>query len=735
MQSSSSRRVFPRFTRGLQLNLEDPYGFYNDGLTAEEVAGLAERLHADLVIVFARDGWGRAFYPSSIYPRHPRSRLDLARLRRLLEDRGRILIVMTNHTSNRFLYERHPGWAQRGPRGELRLLDHHPSSWKGRVEWPLICPNSPAGRLYREEAAEALDATGAQGVLLDSLRYMPDPGRACYCHWCRARFRDETGMDLPAGPCGEGEPCWEAYREAWEWRYRVTRRLVEAVAAEVHARGGWLLYNNHPGGWSGRGLRFAEELSDLLDAVFAEASEEDFRGPWWRSFIVKASWAVMGGKPVLTTRNAFPFLMPPVSAPPALLEHSIWSIVASGGSPVVTAFASTLAVDPGFVDTVSRVYEEIEGIRDLLEEREPLADVAILYSSRSHDWHMHGAPDVYIGELFGLAKGLSALHYTWWIVSARRLRGEVEQLGASTVVVADTGVAERGLEEELRGLLGEGTRVLMTGLPGVMAEDFSTRYRILLSEELGAVYEGVADVGVGYVELLGWEEPGVALAPLGAPDPLFVERRWDRGLGQVARLRLAGGRARARLVAPRAPYGYEYTLGRSSPPPGEPLWPIIVESPGYPLLYHGYRLGLHIHRLGLPVYLSLLEASLRRLGVERRVWLEDGNDMVQVEAYRVGEGLLVHLVNNCWHRVLHALPEATTPGRAPGFEPELGLYVPRRVPPCGAVTVAVRLPEGSYVVRRYPGGGEERISVRDGVARLEARLDGVHLAIHIAPAG
>lgn len=724
---------FPRFVRAIQFNLEDPYGFYNDRVDAGFVAGLAERLHADMVIVFARDGWGRAFYPSSIYPRHPRSALDLGELAERLHAAGKKLVVMACHTSNRFLYERRPDWAQRGPRGELRVLDHHPSMLRVEPEWPLMCPNSPAGRLYVEEAGEALDATAADGLLLDSLRYMPDPGRACFCRWCRTRFREETGYeDIPVSPSGGREA---EYREAWEWRYRVTRRLVEAVAAEVHGRGGWLLYNNHPGGWSGRGLRFAEELADLLDAVFAEASEEDVRGPWWRSFIVKASLAVSGWRPVLSTRNAFPLLVPPASAPPVLLEHSLWSMVAAGASPVVTFFASTIFEDPRFVETVARVYGDMGRVADLLAEREPAADVALLYSSLSHDWHIHDNPEAYIGELMGLAKGLSMLGLSWAIVSTRRVQ-DVARLGAGLVVAADNGVAEPGLEDGLRRLIEQGARLLATGFPGTREPGGAETWRLLLQDEAGIAYEGAARPGTFYVENRGL--PGAPhRVAMGAPDPGFQERRWDPALGETALVAARGARMVAALRQPRAPYGYEYTLGRSHPPPGAVLGPAVTASPDGRIVYHAYRLGLHLHRVGLPDHLSLLEASLRLLGVKPRAWLEETPGLVELHTYRVGEGLLVHLVNNCWHRVVHALPEATTPGAAPGFEPPMGLAVPRRAPSCGPVTLAVRVGPGARLLARDPlRGTEERVEAGgDGVARLRLVLDGVHLMLHLVPRG
>ncbi len=719
------------FVRGLQVNLEDPYGYYAEAVTEERLVGLVEKLRANLLIVFARDAWGRALYESRLYPRHPRARIDWGRLREELSRRGATLVVMACHTSSKVLAERHPDWVQRGPDGEPRTLDHHPRGVAVDPEWPLICPNSPAGRLFIQEAGEVLDATGADALLLDSLRYMPDTGRACYCRWCREAFRRETGYELHTGPHRGREA---EYRAAWEWRYRVVRRLVEGIAEAAHARGAALLYNNHPGGWSGRGLRFVEELYDLIDGVFVEASEEDYRGPFWRSFIVKASIAVSWPKPVWSTRNAFPLLRPVTSAPPTLIEHGVLSLVAAGASPVVTVFSSALALDTRFEDAVARVYEYLESLEDILSARVPQADVAILYSSLSHDWHVHEKPEVYIGELMGISKSLSMLHYAWGVVSARRLEA-LGDMGASTLIAADTGIVDEKLEERLEELVESGVRVIVTGFAGLRRPDGTETWRLLLQERLGIRFEGVEELGVYHVEV---PDSLPRYVPMGASDELFESRRWDPFLGSVARVNVDYAHVLGYIRGPRAPMGYEYTLGRSTPPPGERLWPGIVASRDHRLAYHAYRLGLHAHILGLPEYVELLRLSLDAVKAKRRFWLEDAPDLVELHAYRVGEGYAIHLLNNCWHIIPHAVEEATTPGRAPGFEPLRGLTVPRRAPGCGRVRLVVRLEDDAeYVARVYPYPGEANEVTLSAAekASIDVDLNGLHVLVYILPRG
>ncbi len=718
------------FVRGLQFNIEDPYGFYADYWDAGKVLGLAERLHANLLIVFARDGWGRAFYKSRLYPRHPGARLRLEELGRLARERGITLIVMADHTANQYLYRLHPSWAQRGPRGEPRLLEHVPSTERvaaGEAEWPQICLNSPAlDRYLVPEAGEALDASGAQGLLLDSFRYMPDPGRACYCRWCRDRFRRETGMELPVELSDE---TLEAYRLAWEWRYKVTLEALKKIKAEAQRRGALLLYNSHPGGWSGRGNRVLEEAGRLIDAVFSETSEADMREPGFYTFTVKLQLGVHGG-PVLATRNAFYDLMPPYSAPPGVLEHDIWEIVAAGGMPVVTVFSSTATVDPRFEDTVAKVYDEIDRVSSLLEARVPLpGSVALLYSGRSHDWHIHEEPEAYIGELYGLALGLSMLHIPWVFTSEKRLAEEGWPGCADVLAAGDAGVLGDDALHEIERGLGHGKALLATMLFGHRRPDHTLRHALGLQEHLGLRLEGVEQLGAYYASPRGLEELPRYI-PLGAPDTLF-RRRWDPRLGEAVRVKPVDAEVLATLVLPKTRYGYEYTLGKSMPVPGHDTGaPLIAASRRTRTVYYAFRLGLHLHRLGLPEHLALLKAGLDKLGYKPPATLIDAPQSVWLNAYQVGEATLIHVVNQTAAQRFHAAAIETTPSgaRVPGFEPTEAQR-PHGPVPVDAGTLAARTCEPPCIARD-PLTGEEKpmeprgewLTTRIGVVRAHRML-------------
>ena len=716
------------FIRAIQFNIEDPYGFYADRIDAEILAKLVRNLHANTLIVFARDAWGRTFYNSRLYPRHRRARLDVEELGREADKHGLRLIVMAAHTANRYLYRKYPLWAQRTRDGEVIVLEHIPVEERVRnPHWPQICLNSPAlEKYFAPEVAEAWQASKAHGVLLDSFRYMPDMPKACYCQWCRARFREEEGLELPS----EADPEDEAYRRAWEWRYRVVvRALAKIREALDKASGGKaeLYYNSHPAGWAGRPNRVVEMARDLLDGVFAEASEVDVKGPGLLTVVAKLSRALIGpGKPVMVTRNAFHYLRVVQSPPKQTITQGIWEIVAAGGHPVVTIFSSQLFEDPRALEAVEEAYEKIEAIEEYLVGAEPLHFIGLVFSNITHDWYLHTHPEYYVGEVEGFADIFMHNHLPWEFIADHDL-DDPEKLGKYRVLVlANTGVMSDEAEEAVRQYVERGGLLVATHQVGVMRPDFTYRQAMALEEVFGLRYEGLRRLGYVYLDLLAgdgdaYEEFWRGLPyriPFGDYNTAFRRGRRDPRLGEAVRAVPDGARPVARLRASRNHWGYEYTLGRSIPPPDS-----LQETPGVTVnrygrgiaVYYSLRLGIHYDRFGNPDYAALFTRILERYSIKPPVEIE-APDTVQAETYRWRECLLVHLVNHTYNqRFLDAPVTAAARQALPAFDPPYSVHPIRTVIPVRGVKIRLRAPWGSSSVVRQPLEGREEIALGETV--------------------
>ena len=704
------------FLRVLQFNIEDPYGFFADKITADNLVSLAKKTHANVLIVFARDGWGRVFYGGSrLYPRHHNSRLDVSELVEKASKEGIHVIVMAAHTANRYLYRLHPSWAQRNTKGEVIVLEHYPRA--ARIvdpHWPQICPNSPAlDKYFVPEVEEAVRLTGAHGLLLDSFRYFPDPARACYCKFCRIKFREEYGEELP----DKMDPEDEAARHAWEWRYKVNVRAIERMYHAVKRANpeALFLYNSHPAGWAGRGNIVVSKSRHVLDGVFAEASEVDVRGPGMLTIITKLTRALIGeDKPVFVSRNLFYDLRPVHSPPKPTIRLGVYEIVASGGYPQATIFSSQFFSDPRAVEALEEVYAELEELEEYLVGREPIRYIGVVFDPDTHDKAYWSKPEYYIGEVEGVSFIAMHNHLPWTIISSQDLYKLADKELYPIIIAPGTMVVSDDVEEALRQYVAQGGILVTTHEFGYMRPDYTYREALALQDVLGIRYEGTLRFGFGYVHLKTqyYEEYWRGLPeaiPLGDHSAAFVKERVEPRLGEITRALPTTARALALARMGRSAYGYEYTLGRSTPPPDSPLRlaAVAVNSYGSGLsLYYSFRLGAHYSRLGLPDYSELLLRPLLKLAPKPPIFLK-GPDTVQVEPYRKKDGsIVVHLVNHTYNQRILSAPTGPSKQAPPGFDPAYRVHPIRSLIPVRGLELYVDKGEiegGRPKAVAYPG--------------------------------
>ncbi len=712
--------------RALQLNIEDPFGFYADRIDADKVVETAARVKANMVVVFARDPWGRVFYKGSrLYPRHHNARLDIGELVEKAHKAGIRVVVMAAHTANRYLYRLHPSWAQRTRDGEVIVLEHYPRAERVRdPHWPQICPNSPAlEKYFAEEVRESLDATRADGVLLDSFRYMPDMPKACYCTYCRAKFREEYGMDLPVREDMEDE----TFRVAWEWRYNVVLKALRLLRDKAKSLGDdkMFFYNSHPAGWAGRGNIVVSKARHILDAVFAEASETDIRGPGLLTLITKISRAMLGGgKPVIVSRNAFYALRTVQSATREQIRMGIWEIVASGGNPMVTIFSSQLMEDPRALDYVEEAYSILDRVSHLLEGQEPLRYIGVIFDPETYDKAYYYRPDFYVGEIEGFSMTFFTRNTLWDIVSSQDLDQNYIQ-EYRVLIAPDMRVVGDEVEERLRSYVESGGVLVATHEFGVMRPDYTYRHSLALQDLIGVKYEGILWLGYTFLDLVDdpvWEGMNRSIV-LGDHSTAFVRERAEPRLGEVVRARPEDSRVLAWVRLGRSGYGYEYTLGRSTPAPDSRLGlaGITLARRGRgAVLYYGSRLGMHVTRLGHPDYIDLIARPILSLAGEPPVSVE-GAETVQVEAYRRGDSINVHLVNHTYNQRILSAPTGPSKQALPAFDPPYRVHPIRIVAPVGPLKIKVRVDDGGrYRVVENVAGEELEARHRNGY--IEATL-------------
>ncbi len=670
--------------RVIQFNFEDRLGLYVPRYRGRDVAELAAKVHANTVVVFARDAFGYTYYRGGrAGPPRPGMRGDF--LSELVEEahrRGIRVVAMVAHTANKLLHMKHSDWGQVNVRGEPILLEHAPAegAWEG--EWPQLCLNSPFIDHAVLEVREAAEA-GVDGILLDSFRYQPDPERACYCKWCRERFRREYGQEMPT------KPDWSnsLWRTLWDWRYRVTVEAVARLVEEARSRGLPVFYNSHPAGWAGRANRVVELARDIIDGVFAECSEVDYEPPGFIAEMVKLSRAMAGGRAkVFASRNAFHYLMPPTPAPPAVVRQGLREAIVAGGDPWVLFFPSTLeSAGPELLKAVETVFREHEILEEFIVGAEPVRYAAVVVSNVVRDHYGRLEPGRYVAETRGFYYAFTHSHVPVDYLLDRDIP-EKHSL-YKLVVLANTACIGNGVVDALNR---RGRGIIATFETGMYDSGCLPAGGLMLSELLGVEPTGeTIELEWAYADFRGGSLP-FNLVPLGAVPRNLGKRLKLASILPVKPIDGAKPVGRMRLAAYR--YGHEYTLGRSQPPAGPTLdTPALILGEG--TIYIPWQLGANYWVTGLPVHRRLAVWAAEHIADPPPV-KADAPETLHVEAWRQSGRLIIHLLNHTYTVVAPTPPEhggARQPLPAYSLTPAA---TPRtRVVPVHGVTVHVNLDE------------------------------------------
>lgn len=640
--------------RILQFNFEDKLGQYLPVITGKSIVEAARKIHADTLVIFARDAWGRSYYNSRIARRVQKlGNRDL--LREVTSEArkyGIKVYVMIGHTANPELYSAHPDWAQRSISGEVITMDTDPLNLNRKpMRWPLMCLNSPFLDHVLEEAREAL-SYDIDGVFLDSFRYMPDIERACFCSYCREKFKAEKKIDLPT------KEEWDSlfYRESILWRYMVNVKAIKAIHNFIKSRNPKLplIYNSHPAGWKGRANRIVELARDSIDIIFAECSESDYQPPGFISEMVKLSLATSNGKEVWASRNSFHTCLTTTSTTPIAIRQGIREAFIAGGSPLYLVFSSAFIQDKRVLDFVAPVYEEIEKLEEYMEGVERLRYAGVVYSNRTRDWAGRSKPehvtDCFRGFYYALSwAGLPVDYIADWQLDT----GKLEDY--SVIVLANTQSMSKEAASNIARLKGKG--VVATYLTSLMDEMGNVLEDFQLSDLFDVEFNGVVNLPWSYVYV---EKDHAVTRNLdnqlilwGDFNREFTDGRTSPSIGWHARVK-AGDKVKVLgwIGEPTTEFGFEYENGRSPPLLGSVTRnPAVVVNEEAKVAYFTGQLGRLYWRLGLPDYENLIVSSVLWAGGEPPVRLE-ADGLVQLEAYTRNGQVIVHLLNLTFDRRL-----------------------------------------------------------------------------------
>lgn len=634
-----------------------------------------------------------AYYPSK-YPLHYRPPLlgdrDLyGELARAARDDG--LVVLARMDSNRTheaFYKAHPDWF---------AVDASGKPYRGG-ELYVTCVNSP----YYEEyipniLREIIERTHPEGITDNSWSGL---GREsiCYCHNCLKKFKQRTGKTIPA------EKNWNdpVYREWIQWNY-VRRLEIWDLSNRVTREAGgpdclWVGMNSGSVSGQCRSFRDYMEICRRAEIIMldhqarsdsagfqqnAEAGKLIHGLLGWEKLIPESMAMYQAGRP--TFRKA--------SKPEP--EARLW---------MLEGFAGT--IQPwwhhiGAYHEDRRQYKTVEPInrwheahQQYLVQREPIANVGVVWSQQNTDYYGRDHPDELVELPFrGAADALVRARVPYLPIHADHVGREGPRL--SVLILPNVAAMAESQCLAVRQFVERGGHLIATGQTSLYDQWGQPRADFALADLFGAHVASdrrnsveadrkqAAEAAHSYLRLtpaLGAEVYG----PRAGTEPAITAKRHPvlKGFDDTEILPFGG-----RLGVVRAAAGAE-VLATFIPPfpvyPPETSWMreprttvpgLVVRTAGHGsrIAYLPADLDRRYGRDHLPDHGRLLVNLIRWVSGDTVPLTVEGPGLIDCHLYRQRDRLILHLVN------------LTGAGMGRGPVDELI--------PVGPLRVRVRLPE------------------------------------------
>lgn len=188
-------------------------GFYDAG---QRIAGLGYKEFARHL----KSGGEGAWWPSAVGAVEDWAK-DRNVAQEIIDDahqHGLRFLAYNRHMEDTFMAQQHPEWICVGPDGKPR------STRRGSN----LCFNSPYVDFLIQRQLE-LVSLGVDGFYYDEV-HMPKAG--CWCHFCQAKFKAETGLEHPAA----ADPADPIFRKLIEFNNATIERAFLRIRAALHAK-------------------------------------------------------------------------------------------------------------------------------------------------------------------------------------------------------------------------------------------------------------------------------------------------------------------------------------------------------------------------------------------------------------------------------------------------------------------------------------------------------------------
>lgn len=354
----------------IDMHISDFDESFLSGFSADSYVQALKKAKVDTAIIYAGSCLGVNFYPTKIGYTHKnlRNRDILKETTDKCKEAGLKVVVYFNIWS-RYAYDLHPEWRMTDVNGKGYQVD------MGQ-RFGQCCPNTGYSEYVRNMITELVSSYGMDGLWIDMIGWF---GAICYCPECKARFRNETGKEIPTVIDWTNKDFLTFTRKREEWFTEMaamitsTAKKVKPGITVTQQCASWTL------GWTGAATRGFFSQSDYLAGDFYEGSVE-------QSVICKYLTNMSNNKPI-------EFM---VSRCTDLTEHTLSksyeTIFAQRCSALANncAFVFIDAIDPAGTidhrtyDQMGEIFDSCAGFEKFSDfDAEICADVGIILSQSS----------------------------------------------------------------------------------------------------------------------------------------------------------------------------------------------------------------------------------------------------------------------------------------------------------------------------------------------------------------
>ena len=666
-----------------------------------------------------------AYYPSEI-PLHHRA-VGLGD-RDLYGDvvrsaRAEGLVVVARMDSNRVaedFYRAHPDWM---------CVDAEGRPYKEAARY-ITCINSPYYSEYLPKVLREIVKRSRPDGFTDNSWAGIRRDRICYCRHCQEQFRAVSGLDLPAAADWSNE----GYRAWIRWNYQRRVELWDANNAVTTQAGGehcrWM------GMISGDMLHNSARFIDLArilprSAIVmldhqrrngvdgfeqnTEAGKRLHELAGWDKLIPESTPQYQLGSPAFRL----------ASMPPA--EVRLWSSSGfAGGIQPWWHHIGSMHEDRRQYATAAPIFAWHEANQDILVDRQPEADIAVLWSQANNDYYGREAGERRTLDPYrGVVRALDKAGLTYLPVHADELAGSGDRF--KVLVLPNLAAMSETQVAAVQAFAAAGGSVVASGETSLYSEHGDRRADFALAALFGVHHRpgdlGAIDIPDPNIEV-STRHTYLRLAPeiragvYGPRDNTAPEDRAKRhpvlsGLEQTDTLPFGGflplvtveeGVEVLATFIPDFPIFPPETSWMRQPRTDLPAIAVRETAAGARLAWFAADIDRCYARDEQFEHARLIANAVRWALRDRpRLTLEGGYEMVTANLYRQPGRQILHLNN----RLLTA--------RVPGRQNQLI--------PVGPVTVRLGVERGAAV--------PDEVELRVAGSKAKARLDGEHLVFDV----